>query len=180
MEHSIYFNNDSANNNISTALAELDDTFLLKIQDNSNTTYLSNFEYIDNPNNYIKDKVYEDLKLKFESLDKNIRDMVIKGQLLAFQKDENTNKVNTTNRKYLRFNYCYNNSLPICRATYEALVGVSHSYIDSMIQHLKKHGLEERIHAGLFHHLMMVHKNSPVTIKPDEVRICHAVILDHT
>ncbi|CAG8801957.1 38540_t:CDS:2, partial [Gigaspora margarita] len=147
--------------------------------DNSNTTYLNNFEYIDNPNNYIEDKIYDDIKLKvrelfkkekctcrskclekigyeqflarrieFESLDKNTRNMVIKGQLIAFQKDENTNKVTATDRKYIRFNYCYNNSLPICRATYEALVGVSHNYIDSMIQHLKKHGLEERIHGN--------------------------------
>ncbi|CAG8847984.1 10407_t:CDS:2, partial [Gigaspora margarita] len=149
IEHSIYFNNNDANNNISTALAELDDTFFVEnsssesdqnisdnkiksesdnnknFDNNSNITYLSNFEYIDNPNNYIEDRVYDDLKLKenahvvlnvwkkldmnsflqcrieFESLDKNIYDMVIKGQLIAFQKDENKNKVTATDKKYI-------------------------------------------------------------------------------
>jgi hypothetical protein len=31
-----------------------------------------------------------------------MRDMVVKGQLMAFQKDENTRKVNESNRKYVR------------------------------------------------------------------------------
>jgi len=77
-----------------------------------------------------------------------MRDMVIKGQLLAFQKDENTKKVIAENRKYLRFNYCYNNDISICRIMYEAFVGVNHKYIDAMIKHLKEHGLEERIHGN--------------------------------
>ena len=54
-----------------------------------------------------------------------MRNIVVKGQLLAFQKDENTRKVITNNRKYLRFNYCFNNNLPICHTTYQALLGVS-------------------------------------------------------
>lgn len=45
------------------------------------------------------------------------------------------------------FNYCYN-SIPICRNTYENLIGVSHKYLDSMIQHLREHGLEERVHGN--------------------------------
>ncbi|CAG8513622.1 9211_t:CDS:1, partial [Scutellospora calospora] len=87
MEHSIYFSNDSANDDISTALAELNDTFFVEdssseseliISDNeiklesdndksfnsSNKIYLNSFEYIDNPDNYIVNKAYNDLKLK--------------------------------------------------------------------------------------------------------------------
>ncbi|KAF0498701.1 protein lava lamp-like: PROVISIONAL [Gigaspora margarita] len=97
IEHSIYFNNNDANNDISMALAELDDTFFVEnsssesdqnisdneiksesdndknFDDNSNTTYLSNFEYIDNSNNYIEDRVYDDLKL-------NVRELFKKGK----------------------------------------------------------------------------------------------------
>jgi hypothetical protein len=87
-------------------------------------------------------------RVEFESLDKNMRDMVIKGQLLAFQQDENTKKVTANNRKFSRFNYCFNNSLPICRTTYQALVGVGHSYLDAVIKHLREYGLEERIHGS--------------------------------
>ncbi|CAG8739143.1 14541_t:CDS:1, partial [Dentiscutata heterogama] len=32
--------------------------------DSSNKIYLNSFEYIDNPDNYIEDKAYDDLKLK--------------------------------------------------------------------------------------------------------------------
>ncbi|PKY53916.1 hypothetical protein RhiirA4_472401 [Rhizophagus irregularis] len=60
-----------------------------------------------------------------------MRDMVVKSQLMVFQKDENTRKVNKSNRKYVRFNYCFNNDLPICHATYENLIGASHKYLDT-------------------------------------------------
>jgi hypothetical protein len=72
--------------------------------------------------------------------------MVIKRQLMAFQKDENTRKVSEKNRKFVRFNYCYNNDIQICRTTYENLIGTSHKYLDTIIQHLRENGLEERIH----------------------------------
>ncbi|CAG8572773.1 8733_t:CDS:2, partial [Scutellospora calospora] len=152
----IYFSNDSANNDISTALAELNDIFFVEdssseseliILDNeiksesdndksfnsSNKIYLNSFEYIDNPNNYIKDKAYDDLKLK----------------LMAFQKDENMKKVTATNRKYLQFNYCFNNSLLVCCTIYEALVGVNHKYIDTIIQYLKEYSLDKHIHSNI-------------------------------
>ena len=203
MEYDIYFENENANETISAALAELNDIFFIEnsssesekngsedegnvliISDdenfeNLNEIDLSNFEFVENSDNYIEDKVYDDLKLKvkeffkngkcscnskcyekigykqflesrvgFESLDKKMRNMVIKGQLLAFQKDKNTRKVTAENRKFLRFNYRYNNDLSICRITYEALVGVNHKYIDAIIKHLKEHGLEERIHGN--------------------------------
>ncbi|CAG8587218.1 10677_t:CDS:2, partial [Cetraspora pellucida] len=59
---------------------------------------------------------------EFESLDKNMRDMVIKGQFIAFQK--------------------------ICHNTYLALVGISHKYLENLKWHLQEHGLEERIHSN--------------------------------
>lgn len=40
-------------------------------------------------------------RVEFESLDKKMRDMVIKGQLMAFQRDEITKKVSADNRKPL-------------------------------------------------------------------------------
>src|SRR5690348_3397415 len=78
----------------------------------------------------------------------HVRDMVIKGQLIAFQQDENTKKTTADNRKFFRFKYCFNNSTPICRGTYQALVGIGHSYLDNVIKHLREYGLEERIHGN--------------------------------
>ena len=153
MEHSIYFNNDSANENILATLEELDNIFFIENSssnskksvsnseiisnsdniddakenfiDNFNEMHLSNFEFVENSDNFIKDEVYDNLKLKvreifnnnkclynfncfekigyeqffihyieFEGLNKNMRDIVIKGQLIAFQQDENTKKKN--------------------------------------------------------------------------------------
>jgi hypothetical protein len=168
MEYVIYFENENANETISTALEEINNFFfnenssfeseknmsenegnVLIVSDDENfenldvnKINLNNFEFVENSDNYIEDKVYDNLKLKvkkffesgkclcevkcyekvgyerfverragFESLDKKMRDMVIKGQLLAFQKDENTKKVSAENRKYLRFNYHYNNDI---------------------------------------------------------------------
>ena len=74
--------------------------------------------------------------------------MVVIGQLMAFQKDENTRKANKNNRKFVRFNYRYNNDLLICRTTYKNLIGTSHKYLDTIIQHLREHGIEERVHGN--------------------------------
>ncbi len=205
MEYGIHFSNDSANETILSALEELNNTFFIEnssseseknisdnhtsdsdsdiesLKTNFNKIHLNNFEFVENPNNYIEDNIYDDLKSKvkkffkeekyschskdncikkigyeqflacrieFESLDKKKRDMVVKGQLLAFQKDENTKKVTSNNRKYLRFNYCFNNNLSICRTTYQALLEVSHKYLDAMIQHLRECDLEECVHGN--------------------------------
>jgi hypothetical protein len=165
MEYGIYSNDDDVNKAILDALEDLNKLFFVEdsnsedeqasnfapdeveeIPDFNDNINLNRFEFVETPDSYIEDEVYDVLKLKikkffeegkcscrskqscfvqigyerfltrraeFESLDKKMRDMVIKGQLLAFQKDENTKKVNSSNRKYLRFNYCYNNNIPI-------------------------------------------------------------------
>lgn len=207
MEYGINFDNDNANNNILSALAELNNTFFIEnnsssdeksisddevisnfddieddtqsLVENFNEMRINNLEFVENSDSYIEDKVYDDIKLKikeffdkgkctcnpkcfekigyerflarrmeFEGLDKNARDMVIKGQLIAFQQDENTKKKTANNRKIFRFKYCFNNSTPICRGTYQALVGVGHTYLDNIIKHLREYGLEERIHGN--------------------------------
>ncbi len=206
MKYGIHFDNDSANKSILATLTELDDTFFIKniensssesekntsdnevlsnsdkiesLKENFDKIHLSNFEFMENSDNYIEDKIYDNLKLKvkkafekrncschsscyekisyerflahwaeFKSLDKNVQDMVIKGQLIAFQKDENTKKVNSNNRKFLCFNYCFNNSLSICHTTYQDLVGVGHTYLDNVIKYFREYGLEERIYGN--------------------------------
>ncbi|GES99427.1 hypothetical protein GLOIN_2v1769618 [Rhizophagus clarus] len=143
MEYGIYFNNNSANENILATITELKNIFFIEnssfddekstpdkeeveVSSNSNSNdienlkenfkemHLNNFKFIENNDNYIKDKVYDDVKLKvkkffdkFECLDKNMWNMAIKGQLMAFQ--------NTNNRKTSCFKYCFNNNLPICQ-----------------------------------------------------------------
>ncbi|PKY19568.1 hypothetical protein RhiirB3_469220 [Rhizophagus irregularis] len=199
MEYGINFDNDNANENILSALAELNNTFFIEndsssdeksisdneiipnvndieddtqsLVENFNEMHLNNFEFMENSDSYIEDKVYVDIKLKvkeffdkgkctcnfkcfekigyerfltrrieFEALNKDMRNMVIKGQLMAFQHDENTKKVTANNRKFFHFKYCFNNSTPICRSTYQALVGVDHSYLDNVIKHLREFG----------------------------------------
>ena len=83
-------------------------------------------------------------RVEFESLDKNMRDMVIKGQLMAFQK-EGKNK----DKKYSRYNFRFNDNLSICCVTYLALVGVSHKYLDNIKGHLQQCDLEERTHGNV-------------------------------
>ncbi|RGB42231.1 hypothetical protein C1646_751276 [Rhizophagus diaphanus] len=75
-------------------------------------------------------------------------DMVLKGQLLAFQQDENMKKVTANNRKFSHFKYCYNNSLPICHTMYQNLTGVGHTYLNNLIKHFQEFGLEERTHGN--------------------------------
>src|SRR4051812_42651160 len=88
MEHGIYFNNDNANKSILSALEELDNTFfneysssddeknnsdsevssnsddIEELRENFNAMHLNNFEFVENSDNYIEDKIYDDLKLK--------------------------------------------------------------------------------------------------------------------
>ncbi|GBB99482.1 hypothetical protein RclHR1_03540001 [Rhizophagus clarus] len=71
--------------------------------------------------------------------------MVIKGQLLAFQKDENI----TINKKYSHYNFRFNDNLSICHPIYLALVGVSRKYLDNIKGHLQQHGLEECIYRNI-------------------------------
>ncbi|RIB21013.1 hypothetical protein C2G38_2177811 [Gigaspora rosea] len=175
MGYNIRSHDDSINEVILSVLKELDDTFFADYSGSkgevSNSVLddesisdddfpdiplnkLNEFNFVDVPDNYIEDKIYDDLKLKvkkffdkaeFESLEKNMRDMVIKGQLLAFQRNENTDKVTNDDRKNLRFSYCYNHDIPVCLDTYLNLVGVGRTYLKNIKQHLQEHCLEERM-----------------------------------
>ncbi|CAG8578061.1 5101_t:CDS:1 [Scutellospora calospora] len=138
MEYNICSNDSNLNKIIIDTLKNLDNTFfvecldsesdeepniLLDIESISNNndeipiSILNEFSFVDILDNYIEDKIYDELKLKvqqffeknecsyysklscfrqigyekflarqveFESLDKNIHDIVIKGQLIAF------------------------------------------------------------------------------------------------
>lgn len=92
MEHGIYFNNNNANETILTALEELENTFFIEnsgseseknltdddentsddeiapINENFENFNLNNLEFEENPDNYIDDKVYNDIKLKVEKV----------------------------------------------------------------------------------------------------------------
>jgi hypothetical protein len=90
MEYGIHFDNDSANENILAALEEVNNTFFVEdlssnseenasdssnheddndidnLDENFNEMHLNNFEFIENPDNFIEDEVYNELKLKVE------------------------------------------------------------------------------------------------------------------
>ncbi|GBB96763.1 hypothetical protein RclHR1_28290001 [Rhizophagus clarus] len=99
MEHSIYFENENANKIILFVLEELNNIFFIEnsssesekntsdndenvsvISDdenfeNLNEIQLNNLEFVkktdENPDNYIEDKIYDDLKLKVNEFFKN-------------------------------------------------------------------------------------------------------------
>jgi Asp-tRNA(Asn)/Glu-tRNA(Gln) amidotransferase B subunit len=97
MEYSIYFENDNANETISASLEELNNIFFIEIssseseknmlEDDENMLItsddenfknlneinenLNNFEFVENSDNYIEDKVYDNLKLKVKEFFKN-------------------------------------------------------------------------------------------------------------
>ncbi|RIA93867.1 hypothetical protein C1645_818840 [Glomus cerebriforme] len=119
-------------NNDSKEVASNFDDNTSNLDDN---IYLNDFEFEEISNNYIEDKVYNHLKLK-------IKEFFEKG------KYENTRKANEDNRKFVHFNYRYNNNLLICRITYENLIGTSHKYLDKIIQHLLEYGIEEYVHGN--------------------------------
>src|SRR5271170_5659298 len=88
MEYGIHFNNDNANKNILAALEEVDNTFFVEnlssnseentsdrsnheddndinnLDENFNEIHLNDFEFVENPDNFIDDEVYNELKLK--------------------------------------------------------------------------------------------------------------------
>ncbi|RIA78999.1 hypothetical protein C1645_841818 [Glomus cerebriforme] len=80
MKYDIYFNNDCVNNTISATLEKLENTFFIEnsssekiafINKNFENLHLSNFEFAKNSDNYIKDSIYNDLKLKVKKVFKN-------------------------------------------------------------------------------------------------------------
>ncbi|RIA90814.1 hypothetical protein C1645_769005, partial [Glomus cerebriforme] len=122
----------------------------MSINKNFENLHLNNFEFIENTDNYIENKVYDDLKLKVKKVFKNGKCSCNSncfekiGQLIAFQKDKEITK----NKKYFHFNFCFNNNLLICHTTYLALIEVSHYYLDNIKKHLQKYSLQERIHGN--------------------------------
>ncbi|CAG8654070.1 16628_t:CDS:1, partial [Dentiscutata heterogama] len=82
IEYNIYSNDQNTNEIISTALNDLENTFfvehldseessvldddnneeILDIDDDINLDRLNKFEFVEVPENYIEDKVYDDLK----------------------------------------------------------------------------------------------------------------------
>ncbi|CAG8852436.1 18342_t:CDS:2, partial [Gigaspora margarita] len=118
MEYNIHSNNDSINEDILSVLKDLDDTFFVDYSDSEDEEFntvlddelISDNDIPDIPLNKLnefnfcscrsKQSCFEKIGYKrflacraeFESLEKNIRNMVIKGQLLAFQGNKNTDR----------------------------------------------------------------------------------------
>ncbi|GBC03703.1 hypothetical protein RclHR1_05270012 [Rhizophagus clarus] len=157
MEYGIYFNDDNANNNVLATLEEVNNTFFIEndseentsdssnhedheknndindLEENFNEMHLSNFEFMENPDNFIEDEVYNKLKLKVKEFFRSG-----KWQLLAFQQDENTKKVMANNRKFLRFKYCFNNNISIYRTTYQNLTERTHGNTERLPKNMKR------------------------------------------
>ncbi|GES98234.1 hypothetical protein GLOIN_2v1484099 [Rhizophagus clarus] len=141
MEYGIYFNNNSANENILAAITELENIFFIEnsssddekntsdneevevssnnsndienLEENFKEMRLNNFEFTENNDNYIEDIVYDDVKLKVKKFFSGKCSCSFK----CFEKISYEQFL--THRKTSRFKYCFNSNLPICRTTYE-------------------------------------------------------------
>ncbi|CAB4496343.1 unnamed protein product [Rhizophagus irregularis] len=120
LKNTYFIKNSDSDNEKSTSDGEIevasnnDYNDIENLEENFEEMCLNDFKFTENYDNYIKDKIYDELKLK----------------------------------KNCRFKYCFNNSLPICRITYENLVGIGHIHLDNLIKHFREYGLKERIHGN--------------------------------
>ncbi|CAG8632615.1 16113_t:CDS:2, partial [Gigaspora rosea] len=127
MEYNIRSNNDSINKDILAALKDLDDTFFvdyLDSKDEESNSVLDDESISDEdiPLNKLNDSAF---------LEKNMRDLVIKGQPIAFQKNESMDRVTNEDGKNLSFGYCYNHDIQVCLDTYLTFVEVSRKYLNN-------------------------------------------------
>ncbi|CAG8767613.1 23038_t:CDS:2, partial [Racocetra persica] len=80
--------------------------------------------------------------MQFRSLDKKELDLVLIGQLMAFEYNQ-TNK----NAKQ-KFNYQFNNDIKLCKNTYLKLIGVGNRYLIQINKSLINKGLVKRLHGN--------------------------------
>src|SRR3984957_10482689 len=98
MEYGIHLNNDSTNENILVILEEVNNTFFIEnvssdseenisdssnygdrednndiddLEENFNEMHLSNFEFVENSDNFIEDEIYDNLKLEVKKFFEN-------------------------------------------------------------------------------------------------------------
>ncbi|RGB23822.1 hypothetical protein C1646_773957 [Rhizophagus diaphanus] len=163
MEYGINFSNDSANENILSALEELNSTFFIEnnsssdeknvsdnevnpnfddvedgtqsLVENFNEMRINNLEFVENSDSYIEDKVYDDIKLK-------IKEFFDKGKCSCNSKCFKKIGYERFLTRQTEFESLNKNMRDM------ALVGVGHTYLDNIIKHLREYGLEERIHGN--------------------------------
>ncbi|CAG8654765.1 6580_t:CDS:1, partial [Racocetra fulgida] len=73
-------------------------------------------------------------------LDKKELDLVLMGQLIAFEYNQ------TNENAKQKFNYHFNNDIKLCKNTYLKLIGVGKDYLIQINKSLKTKGLVEQLH----------------------------------
>ncbi|CAG8844392.1 28597_t:CDS:1, partial [Gigaspora margarita] len=80
--------------------------------------------------------------MQFRSLDKKELDLVLMGQLMAFEYNQ------TNENAKQKFNYQFNNDIKLCKNTYLKLIGVGNKHLIQINESLKNKGLVERLHGN--------------------------------
>jgi hypothetical protein len=79
--------------------------------------------------------------MELKGLEKDMKDLCIKTQLMTFELvNENSTKSH--------YNYKYNSSIPICQKVFLKLNNISRKLLDTLQAHFKTNGLESRIHGN--------------------------------
>ncbi|CAG8470182.1 6618_t:CDS:2, partial [Racocetra persica] len=93
--------------------------------------------------------------MQFRGLDKKELDLVLMGQLIAFeynQTNENTNQ---------KFNYQFNNDIKLCENAYLKLIRVGKDHLIQINKSLKTKGLVERLHGNTNNYANIHRYSSP-------------------
>ncbi|CAG8822024.1 21109_t:CDS:1, partial [Cetraspora pellucida] len=106
----------------------------------------------------------------FQSLSKNMQDIYLMAQILAFDGGfMTTNK--KRNRQNMRTFWRYNNNILLCKKVYEHMHGISETRIKNIKRHLKDNGLSIRHHGNEgrtpTRHSMVVIRNNIVKLVRD-------------
>ncbi|KAF0554854.1 chaperonin: PROVISIONAL [Gigaspora margarita] len=111
-------------------------------------------EFVDIPDNYIEDKIYDELKSEVRKFFKKKKCSCRSTKQPCFEKIgyeqflKRCSEFESLDKKRWRYNYCYNNDIKIWHSTYLALVGISQKYLENIVKHFRDHGLEVCVHGN--------------------------------
>jgi hypothetical protein len=87
----------------------------------------------------------------FQSLSKSEKGIFVMANLITMDEGDTTtsSRFPKRERTNLRTFYRWNNKISICLETYLNMLGVSHTYLESIRNHLTNKGLVPRIHGNI-------------------------------
>ncbi|CAG8842954.1 46152_t:CDS:2, partial [Gigaspora margarita] len=123
--------NENKENTFFPSRISLEQLDLSEYEDNENT-----FQYFEK----VGFKRFFERHMQFRSLNKKELDLVLMGQLMAFE----YNQTNEDSKQ--KFNYQFNSDIKLCKNTYLKLIGVGKDYLIQINKSLKTKGNYANVH----------------------------------